>query len=195
MPTTVTAQRGAPVRRKSYVPVVGPGTGKLLIAIFALFALLAVDSLYLASITLFEWGMERVYQDYFYQLMFLIHLILGLAIILPVVVFGAIHMRRAWPRPNRRAVGAGLALYITALVLLLSGVMLTRFEFFEVNDPSIRGMVYWVHVITPLLVIGLFVLHRLAGRRIRWQLGLRWAAFAATLRGRNVVGAGAGCAA
>ncbi len=152
MATTVTAQRGSPVGPMSRVPVVGPGISKLLFAVFALFILLVVDSLYLASITLFEWSAQRIYQDYFYQLMFLIHLILGLAIVLPVVVFGAIHMRRAWPRPNRRAVRAGLALYITALVLLLSGVMLTRFEFFEVNDPDIRGLAYWIHVVTPALV-------------------------------------------
>jgi hypothetical protein len=178
MTTIKSAHTHSLQRRFRAVPVIGPGARKLLITVFALFALLAVDSLYLVSVTFIEWSSARIYQDYFYQVMFLIHLILGLAIILPVVIFGAMHLRNAYRRPNRRAVRAGLALYLTALLLLLSGVMLTRFEFFEINDPELRGLAYWIHVITPVLVIGLFVLHRLAGRRIRWKLGARWVAFA-----------------
>ncbi|MHC4828547.1 MAG: multiheme c-type cytochrome, partial [Planctomycetota bacterium] len=36
----------------------------------------------------------------------------------------------------------------------------------------------WVHAISPLAAVWLFVLHRLAGRRIRWRVGLGWAAVA-----------------
>ena len=32
---------------------------------------------------------------------------MGLLIIVPAVVFGALHLRNAWPRPNYRAVRAG----------------------------------------------------------------------------------------
>ena len=48
-----------------------------------------------------------------------------------------------------------------------------------IKDPAVRRVLYWAHVITPLLVVWLFVLHRLAGRRIKWKVGLRWAAVAA----------------
>ncbi len=161
-----------------YLPVIGPKLKLLLLGVFGLFALLSVDSVYLASITVSEWITGEIYQDYFYQLMFLLHLVLGLLIILPVIIFGIAHMRRAWQRPNRRAVRAGLALFSTALVLLISGIVLTRFEFFEINDPNIRNTAYWIHVVSPLVVAWLFVLHRLAGKRIKWRLGLRWAAFA-----------------
>lgn len=159
-------------------PAVGPRLRKLLFVVFGLFALLAVNSFYLVSVTVSEWLTEHTYQDYFYQLMFLAHLALGLLIVLPVIVFGLTHLWRAWPRPNRRAVRAGLGLLSSALVLLFSGLILTRFEFFEINDPQIRELTYWIHVVSPLAVAWLFVLHRLAGRRIRWRVGLRWAAIA-----------------
>ena len=36
--------------------------------------------------------------------------------------------------------------------------LLTRFDFFEIKDPQIRGLAYWIHLLTPLLVVWLFVL-------------------------------------
>ena len=170
---------GLPPRIR-YVPAIGPKLRKLLFVVFALFAVLAVDSAYLGLLTAFEWGSGRTLQDYFYQLMFLLHLLLGFLIIVPVIVFGALHLRNAWPRPNRRAVRAGLALFTAALLLLISGVALTRLEIFELKDPLGRGAAYWVHVIAPVAVAWLFVLHRLAGKRINWKLGIKWAAFAAS---------------
>ena len=146
--------------------------------VFVLFGLLAINSLYLASITVIEWISGELYQEYFYQLMFLLHLLLGLVILLPAVVFGAMHMRNALPRPNFRAVRAGLALYTTVLLLLISGIILVRFDFFSIKDPVVRGGAYWMHVITPLLTIGLFILHRLAGKKIRYRPGIAWGATA-----------------
>jgi tetratricopeptide (TPR) repeat protein len=171
------AENGLP-RKIVYVPAVGPRLKKLLFVVFALFAVLAVNSVYLGTITWFEWQSGKTLQDYFYQLMFLLHLALGLLIIVPVIVFGALHLKNAWPRPNRRAVRAGLALFSCALLLLISGVVLTRLGAFEVRDPAVRSVAYWLHIVTPLAVAWLFVLHRLAGKRINWKLGGRWAAFA-----------------
>jgi Cytochrome c554 and c-prime len=169
----------APPPRRKYVPAVGPRLRKLLFVVLGLFALLAVNSTYLGGITLLEATTGRVYQDWFYLQMFLLHLALGLAIVVPVVVFGLAHMRNAWRRPNRRAVRAGLALFTAALVLLGTGIVLTRLEnVIVVKDPTIRSIAYWLHVTTPLVVAWLFVLHRLAGRRIRWRVGLGWAAVA-----------------
>ena len=170
------AQRPA---RQRLVPAVGPRLRRLLFVVLGLFALLAINSAYLASITATEALTGRTYQDYFYQWMFLVHLALGLLIIVPVVAFGIAHMRNTVHRPNRAAVRAGIGLFSTALILLFSGVLLTRFGFLEVNDPTAREVGYWVHVLTPLLVIWLFVLHRLAGAPIRWSVGLRWATVAA----------------
>ncbi len=147
--------------------VVGPALRRLLTVVFLLFALLSVNSLYLGAVTFAEFVTGAAYQDYFYLLMFLVHLALGLLLILPLVLFGALHLRRAIHRPNRYAVRAGLSLYATALLLLGSGIVLTRFGFFEVNDPGIRAAAYWLHLLTPVLAAWLFVLHRLAGPRLR----------------------------
>ena len=156
-------------------PVVGPTLRKLLIVLLGGFGLLAVNGAYLGSITAVEWATGDTYQGYFYQTMFLAHLVLGLLIILPALVFGAAHLRNGWTRPNRAAVRAGLGLYSTVILLVASGVILTRFDFFEVKDPHIRDMAYWVHVVTPLAVVWLFVLHRLAAHPIRWKIGAAWA--------------------
>ncbi|HAJ92447.1 MAG TPA: aspartate phosphatase [Gammaproteobacteria bacterium] len=160
--------------RHKFIPVINARLGRLLGAVFLLFALLVVNSVYLAAISLLEQLGGEVHQNYFYLLMFLLHLALGLLITLPVIVFALAHMRRAWRRPNRYAVRAGMGLFFTALVLLISGLLLTRFDFFEINDPQVRRIGYWLHVISPFVLVWLFVLHRLAGRPIRWKNGLRW---------------------
>jgi hypothetical protein len=174
-----------PVRRRRYVPAVGPRLKQLLAVVFGLFAVLCVNAVYLASVTV----AGPRYQNWFYLNMFALHLVLGLTIVLPVNVFGILHIKNAWNRPNRRAIRAGLALFAAANLLLASGIVLMRVDLFglrlEVNDPVARSTAYWIHVLTPLVAAWLFVLHRLAGRRIRWKVGLRWgvvaAAFAAAM--------------
>ena len=176
---TGTPQRPVKQLRK-YVPAVGPRLKKLLAVVFGLFALLAVNSSYLVSVTVFEALTGETYQNWFYLIMFLIHLILGLLIILPIVLFGFTHMRNSYTRPNRRAVYVGFALFAAALALLSSGIVLTRIEgLIVVNDAAIRAVAYWTHVATPLIAAWLFVLHRLAGKRLRWRVGIRWAVVAA----------------
>ena len=164
-------------RRRRYVPVVGPRLRRLLAVVFGLFALLMVNSVYLVAVSVAQWVTGQTWENYFFQWMFLLHLLLGLAIILPVVVFGAFHIRNAWSRPNRRAVRAGVALFTTSLLILASGVLLTR-SLVDLKQPDVRAVVYWVHVVTPLIVVWLFILHRLAGHRIRWRIGVAWTAVA-----------------
>ena len=106
-PSNSAQESGTSRIRKRLPPVIGPRLGRLLVVVFTLFGLLAVNSLYLSSVSLLEWFSGELYQDYLYQLMFLLHLLLGLVIVLPAVVFGALHLRNAWPRPNYRAVRAG----------------------------------------------------------------------------------------
>jgi len=177
-PRRTPASPAAPARRR-YVPAVGPNLKKVLFLVFGLFALLAVNSTYLLGVTVLERATGLVYQNWFYLLMFSLHLLLGATILVPVVLFGIFHWRNAHTRPNRRAVRVGVALYSTALLLLASGIVLTRLEgLIEVKDPQVRSLAYWVHVVTPFLAAWLFVLHRLAGRRIKWKVGARWAAVA-----------------
>ncbi|MBK1722282.1 tetratricopeptide repeat protein [Thiocystis violacea] len=157
-------------------PVLTPGLRRVLAVVFVLLGLLAVNSLYLLAVTLGELGTGRILQNRAYLLMFLAHLALGLVAMLPVLTFAVLHLRRAWYRPNRYAVRAGLGLLLSLVLLFASGVLLTRFGFFEINAPSLRRWAYWIHVLTPLTAIWFFVLHRLAGPRLNWRPGLVWAA-------------------
>jgi len=171
-------------RRKRYVPAVGPKLSKLLAVVFGLFALLAVNATYLVGVTILEAWTGETYQNWFYLNMFIVHLVLGILILLPVIIFGILHMKNAWNRPNRRAVKVGIGLFATALVLLASGVVLTRIEgVIEIKDQTTRQVAYWAHVISPLVAAWLFVLHRLAGKKINWKVGRRWAVAAALFGG------------
>ena len=186
----MTADAGSARRppRRRYRPVIGPRLKPLLWVVFGLFALLAVNSFYLSGVRVAEAATGETYQNWFYISMFLLHLAVGALFVLPVIWFGLAHMRNARTRPNRRAVKVGYALFGTALVLLFSGIVLTRIEgVITVNDPTVRGVAYWLHVLAPLVAAWLFVLHRLAGKRINWRIGGRVAAGAVVLVGVALV--------
>src|SRR5688572_22537975 len=167
---------------KKYVRAVGPRLRVLLYFIFGLVAILIANSVYLSAITYLEWLKADpgvTYQNWFYMVMFGAHLGLGLLIVLPIVIFGIIHIRNAHDRPNRRAVKVGYLLFATSLVVLITGLMLMRLDIFQfksvgIKDPRARSLAYWAHVLTPILAMWLYVLHRMAGPRIKWRVGLRW---------------------
>jgi hypothetical protein len=161
---------------------IGPRLRKVLAVVFGLFAILAVNSVYLLGVRLLEWSRGEVYQNWFYLVMFLGHLVLGLILILPFILFAVAHTRNAHNRPNRRAVWVGYGLLAAAVALLISGVILMRLEgVIVVKDPVVRSVAFWIHVLSPLVAAWLFVLHRLAGPRIKWGVGGRWAAIAAAI--------------
>jgi tetratricopeptide (TPR) repeat protein len=170
-------------QKKIYVRAIGPRLRILLYFIFGLVAILAANSVYLSAITFLEWlktDPNTTYQTWFYMVMFGTHLGLGLLLVLPVIIFGLVHMRNAHSRPNRRAVKVGYLLLATSLVVLITGLLLTRVDIFQfknvgLKNPHARSVAYWAHVITPVFAIWLYVLHRLAGPRIKWRVGLRWA--------------------
>lgn len=149
-----------------------PAMQKLLIVLLVGLAVLVLDSVYLSSVTLLEWIQEEQLQDASYQYAFLIHLALGFLVTIPIIVFCVMHLRRAIDRPNRIAVRLGLILFIVVLLLLISGILLTRgLPIIEIKQPTTRLLIYWLHVVTPLVAGWLFVMHRLAGPRIHWQAG------------------------
>lgn len=162
---------------KKYVRAVGPRLRKLLLFVFALVALLGANSAYLAGITALEWAKGETYQNYFYQYMFLAHLALGLVLVVPFVAFGVIHLLNSRNRRNRRAVRVGYALFAVSILVLVSGLLLMRVSgLFDLKQPLARSTVYWLHVGGPLAAAWLYWLHRLAGPRIKWRLGLSYAA-------------------
>ncbi|MBW2540646.1 MAG: tetratricopeptide repeat protein [Deltaproteobacteria bacterium] len=164
---------------RRYVPAVSPRQRWLLLAVLTLLSLIAINSVYLVGVRLVEWSSGKTIQNYFYQSMFLMHLVLGLALIPLVLSFGALHGLSARKRPNRRAVRAGVALFSTSVILIVAGLLVTRIDgMIQLRDPALRNVAYWIHALSPLAIVWLFVLHRLAGRRIRWVVGGRLAAVA-----------------
>ena len=173
---------GAGPARKKYMRAVGPRLRVVLAVVWGLLALLGANSAYLVSITVLDWA-ERSkglsYQNYFYQVQFLAHLVLGLLFIAPFLAFNVVHIRNTWNRPNRKAVWVGFVLFAMSVVVLWTGVALVRMDGLEIvaaKTEGSRGVAYWAHVLAPLLCVWLYILHRLAGPRIRWKVGLGWAA-------------------
>ncbi len=163
-----------------YVPAVGPRLKKLLYVVLGLFSLLFINGAYLVGITIAEWSTGEAIQNYFYLNMCLVHLVLGVILILPFLVFGIIHIRNSHDRKNRIAVRVGYALFVSGALLILSGVLLTRVEgLIAVKEPLLRNIAYWAHVLSPVFIIWLFILHRLAGPKIQWRKGLVLAAVSA----------------
>ena len=71
-------QTSSSPKLKKYVRAVGPRLRLVLYVVFGLVALLGANSAYLASITFLEWIKGLTYENYFYQCMFLAHLVLGI---------------------------------------------------------------------------------------------------------------------
>ena len=184
MGNTEITPAGGPARKK-YVRAIGPRLRLLLYFIFALVAILAANSVYLSAITFLEWlksDPNTTYQNWFYMVMFGTHLGLGLLIVLPIVIFGIVHIKNAHDRPNRRAVKVGYLLFFTALAVLVTGLLLTRIDIFHfknigLKDPRLRYRSPIGRMSSPpSSASGSTFLHRLSGPRIKWRVGLRWGA-------------------
>jgi tetratricopeptide (TPR) repeat protein len=148
--------------------------------LFGLWALLGLNSAYLGSVTLLEWcsrqwGAGLTYQNYFSLWMFLLHIGLGLLLLVPFLGFAIPHLRRGRTSPNRRAVQMGYSLFGCGCAVAVTGLLLIRIGPIELKQPTVRQLVYWLHVVAPLIAIWLYALHRLAGPRIRWRTGLAYA--------------------
>ncbi len=162
-----------PVKKKPPIRPVTPRLRVVLYVVLILFGALAANGLYLTSITWLQYFSGQIYEDHFYQLMFLGHLGLGLLLIVPTVLFGFVHMWRAKNRRNRRAVKIGYGLLAIAIAILISGLLLMRVGSLNIVNPGTRSVVYWMHILSPLLAIWLYWLHRLVGPRIKWHIGRR----------------------
>ena len=167
-------------KRPKYVRAIGPRLRRLLVAVLVLLAVLVANSAYLGCVTLLEWISGKTYQNYFYLSMFLAHLVLGLLLVIPFLVFAITHMRNTWRRRNRYAVRAGIALFVMSILVILSGIALMRVGSFDLKSPSVRTGMYWCHIITPLVAAWLYWLHRLIGPRIKWRWGAAYLAVVAT---------------
>jgi tetratricopeptide (TPR) repeat protein len=173
-----------------YEPAIGPRLKVLLFVIFASVALLGATGVYLLSISALEWyQQQRTYQTGFSLWMLFTHVLVGVVMLVPFVVFGSIHLMTARHRKNRRAVKLGIIVFISGLVVVVTGVALIQiFQGFQLPEGSLsRRVVYWLHILVPVFAVVMYILHRRAGPDIKWSWGYTWGGFVAIF----VVGMGA----
>jgi hypothetical protein len=108
--------------------------------------------------------------------MTLAHVLAGIAIVAPFLVFGLTHLLTARGRPNRVAVRLGVLVFVCGLVVGATGVLLVRLE--GLPQLPTETVAYWsvfgLHAALPVAAVVLYVLHRRAGPRIRWKWGYAW---------------------
>ncbi|MEZ6131047.1 MAG: multiheme c-type cytochrome [Planctomycetaceae bacterium] len=171
----------APTQSKAIVrKAIGPRLRIVFHVMLFLLALIAANSAYLMGVKVMEWWTSQTYQDYFYICMFLMHIVIGLLIVVPFLVFGILHMRNTKDRKIRRTVNIGYALFSVCVVVLLSGFALVRIEgILDLKHPTARSAMYWAHVACPVIGLWLYWLHRLVGPKMKWKQGLVFAGLAA----------------
>jgi tetratricopeptide (TPR) repeat protein len=164
------------VRGRPYEPAIGPRLKILLFLVFAATAVLGVTGIYLLSIDLLERFTQNIYTNQFTLQMFVIHLLVGLAIIVPFLVFGFTHLVTARKRKNRLAVKLGIALFISGILVVLTGVALIQLSGLpQLPTGSIaRWTMYILHAVVPVVAVVFYVLHRRAGPDIQWKYGYAW---------------------
>lgn len=176
-PESTAAPPAPPPRQRR---AIGPRLRRLFHVVLGLLALLGANSAYLAGVTFLNWATGESHDSPFYLWMFLAHLVLGLVLVAPFLVFGVLHARNTWQRKNRRAVRVGWALFGTSILVLVTGLLLVR-TFADLRHPTARSVVYWLHVGAPVVAGWLYWLHRLVGPRLQWRTGLAYGAATAAL--------------
>jgi hypothetical protein len=168
----------APPRRPRtpYIPALGPRLRALLALIFALVALLGATGIYLLAIRVAEALRHQTLQSAFSLWMTLAHIVAGLLITAPFLIFGITHLATARRRPNRVAVRLGVLVFTAGVVIGVTGILLVRLE--GLPQLPTETVAYWavygLHAAVPVAAVVLYVLHRRAGPRIRWGWGYVW---------------------
>jgi tetratricopeptide (TPR) repeat protein len=161
---------------RPYIPAVGPRLKFLLALIFAAFAVLGASGAYLSSIRWLDTLSGRTYTTPFKYWMLIFHIGIGLISLLPFLIFGILHWRSAWSRPNRYAVKLGILLFLTGILICATGLGLIRLEGMPQlrSDTTAHSVVLWMHLLLPLLAVAFYVMHRRAGPDIKWSWGIAW---------------------
>jgi tetratricopeptide (TPR) repeat protein len=110
--------------------------------------LMAADSIYLVSFTKYS---------SFFMAMLLLHLALGLLLAVPFFTFAATHAKKMIRMRNLRAKYAGLAIASLAVIVTVTGLLMTFKGATIKNRP-----IYLAHVLATPLALVAFILHRRA---------------------------------
>ncbi len=163
------SEPGVAVRMKPG-PALTPSTRWLMYALGLGLIPLIANSLYLAIVTFFGFWQQENYENLFYMWMIFVHLALGILLIPVFGCFALKHLKNTRFHRNRKGRRTGKTLLAACTIVLGTGVLMTaRLLPLE----SIGGRVtYWFHVLLPVLITLLYVMHRSVGPRIRWRWGV-----------------------
>jgi len=166
-------------------PVISRRLRPVYFAIGLLTLFLIANSAYLWTVTSVEFWTGAALQSWFYYVMFLLHIVVGVFFAAAMAVFIGWHYRLSFRFPNPAARQLGIGLGIVLTVLTVTGILLVRLVgIAELNHPQARQVTYWIHVVMPFVAVWMFWLHRVAGRRINWKkAGQFWGATAAVFAG------------
>lgn len=129
--------------------ILRPWQRRLYVAILTAVGLMAANSIYLIAFT-------KISE--FFMTMLLLHLVLGLLLVVPFVVFALSHAPRMLRTiRNPRAKAAGVAVVCLAATCVATGVFMALKGATLTNRP-----VYWLHVLAIPLALVAFILHRRA---------------------------------
>jgi tetratricopeptide (TPR) repeat protein len=155
-----------------YVPALGTGLKVLLAIVFAAFAILSASGFYLVVLRILEAVREQALTNAFTFWIYLIHIGVGLILGVPFVWFGAHHWITSRNRPNKVAIRLGILVFALGMGTLLTGVALVQIPgMFQLPTGLGRWIVYALHLLIPALAVWVYVGHRRAGPRIRWNWG------------------------
>jgi tetratricopeptide (TPR) repeat protein len=173
-PPAVTVRTVSRPKPAPYVPAIKPWLRPLLWGTFAGFAVLAATGVYMFGVTAMDWlNPGTTHQTPFNFLMIIAHGGIGLLGTLPFLVFGIAHYATSRHRKNRKAVRLGLAVFGLGVLVIMSGVALFQFD----GLPKLpfgtvtRIVVYWLHVLIPVVCVAAYIGHRRAGPPIKWGYG------------------------
>ncbi len=170
-----------PPRKKWVPPETLNGTlWVLLFLVFSSVAILGASGAYLGAVSLFDWinrARGITYSTTFTLWMFLAHGIVGIAVMVPFVLFGAWHYRKGSKISNTAAIRRGIWLFAIGLVIGVTGLALFQIDGLpQLPTGTItRSAVYWLHVVLPVASVFVYVAHRRKGPAIRWRFAKLWA--------------------
>ncbi len=138
----------APATTKPRSTVLRPWQRRVYQILLIPLGLIAADSIYLVSFTKYS---------PFFMAMLLLHLALGLILAIPFFVFAFTHARKMIRTRNLRAKSAGLAIATLAIIVTVTGLLMTFKGATIKNRP-----IYLAHVLASPLALIAFILHRRA---------------------------------
>lgn len=191
--STATPLPSVPVRKgvKRVIPqTLSPTLRILLFLIFASVGILGASGAYLSAVSILDYIYRPTsYATTFTLWMFLAHGGVGLAIILPFMLFGFWHLIKGYRVKNPAAIRRGLWLFGIGLIICFTGVALFQLEGLPQLPTGTlpRSVTYWLHVALPVGSIFLYVAHRRKGPTIRWRYAKLWAGGVAAFVGGMVV--------